>query len=71
MNDAFTVTYDELVKAGAKFIERCRNPELSQEQVDGAKSAFVYHYLNSPFEGHEQAGAEALFRICMREYLFR
>jgi len=67
----FAVPWEELRTIGAKFIDRCRDPSLTCDQLDGAKSAFALHFLNSHYTGWQEASKIALFKICMREYLFR
>lgn len=55
----------------SKFIQRVRDPGLSAEALEGAKSAWVLHVLNFEGTSYEEHSVGCLLSIGMREYLSR
>lgn len=67
----FSIELEEFKQMAKKFLNRINDKSVSLDALEGAKSAFVLHYLNfrgSPLDVNQ---AEALFTVIMREYTIR
>lgn len=70
MSDSeFACTFEEFKKISCKFLDRLKDPNISDEMADGAKSAWFFHYKDCNAQPHEAIQLPILFGLVMREWL--